>query len=106
MIKTSGYRVSPTEIEELLYETQLVGEAAAFGVPHPALGQAIVVVATQLAETTVDEAMLLAECKSRLPAYMVPGRIDLRTGPLPRNPNGKIDRKTLAAEYQNLFDQS
>jgi acyl-CoA ligase (AMP-forming) (exosortase A-associated) len=106
MIKTSGYRVSPTEIEELLYETQLVGEAAAFGVPHPALGQAIVVVATHRAETTVDEAMLLAECKSRLPAYMVPGRIDLRTGPLPRNPNGKIDRKTLAAEYQNLFDQS
>ena len=106
MIKTSGYRVSPTEIEELLYETQLVGEAAAFGVPHPTLGQAIVVVATQRDETTVDEAMLLAECKSRLPAYMVPGRIDLRAGPLPRNPNGKIDRKTLAAEYQNLFDES
>jgi acyl-CoA ligase (AMP-forming) (exosortase A-associated) len=106
MIKTSGYRVSPTEIEELLYETQLVGEAAAFGVPHPALGQAIVVVVTHRAETTVDEAMLLAECKSRLPAYMVPGRIDLRAGPLPRNPNGKIDRKTLAAEYQNLFDES
>jgi acyl-coenzyme A synthetase/AMP-(fatty) acid ligase len=37
---------------------------------------------------------------------MVPSRIDLRAGPLPRNPNGKIDRKTLAAEYQNLFDDS
>ena len=35
MIKTSGYRVSPTEVEEVLYGTQLVGEAAAFGVPHP-----------------------------------------------------------------------
>ena len=46
MIKTSGYRVSPTEIEEVLYATNLVGEAAAFGVPHPTLGQAIVVIAT------------------------------------------------------------
>ena len=33
-----------------------------------------------------------------MPAYMVPGRIELRAGPLPRNPNGKIDRKTLAGE--------
>ena len=35
MIKTSGYRVSPTEVEEVLYGTQLIGEAAAFGVPDP-----------------------------------------------------------------------
>jgi acyl-CoA synthetase (AMP-forming)/AMP-acid ligase II len=36
MMKTSGYRVSPTEVEEILYATQLVGECVAFGVPHPA----------------------------------------------------------------------
>src|SRR6185437_14138750 len=46
MIKTSGYRVSPTEIEESLYGTGRIGEAAAFGVAHPSLGQAVVVVAT------------------------------------------------------------
>src|SRR5690606_4356567 len=39
MIKTSGYRVSPTEIEEVLYGTQLVGEVVALGVDHPTLGQ-------------------------------------------------------------------
>jgi acyl-coenzyme A synthetase/AMP-(fatty) acid ligase len=39
MIKTSGYRVSPTEIEEVIYATGLVAEAAAFGVPHPTLGE-------------------------------------------------------------------
>ena len=32
MIKTSGYRVSPTEVEEVLYRTGLVGECVAFGV--------------------------------------------------------------------------
>src|SRR5262249_9132855 len=46
MIKTSGYRVSPTEIEEVIYASQQVGECAAFGIAHPALGQAIVLVAT------------------------------------------------------------
>jgi acyl-coenzyme A synthetase/AMP-(fatty) acid ligase len=37
MMKTSGYRVSPTEVEEIVYSTQLVGECAAFGVEHPIL---------------------------------------------------------------------
>src|SRR5205085_564405 len=36
MIKSSGYRISPNEVEEVLYATQLVGECAAFGVPHAA----------------------------------------------------------------------
>ena len=98
MIKTSGYRVSPTEVEEILYATKLVGECAAFGVAHDSLGQSIVVIATPPAGGTLDTTALLAECRSRMPAYMVPGRIELRAGPLPRNPNGKIDRKTLAGE--------
>ena len=44
MIKTSGYRVSPTEVEEVAYATNLVTEAAAIGVSHPVLGQAVVLV--------------------------------------------------------------
>lgn len=98
MMKTSGYRVSPTEVEEILYATGLVGECVAFGVAHETLGQAIVVIATPPAGGTLDSAALLAECRARMPAYMVPARIDVREGPLPRNPNGKIDRKTLSTE--------
>jgi acyl-CoA ligase (AMP-forming) (exosortase A-associated) len=101
MIKTSGYRVSPTEIEELIYATTLVGEVAAFGISHPVLGQAIVVVASPKDGAVLDVDALLAECKSRLPAYMVPSRIDVRSGPLPRNPNGKIDRKMLATQFES-----
>lgn len=98
MMKTSGYRVSPTEVEEILYATKLVGECAAFGVPHETLGQAIVVVVTPPPGGTLDTVALLAECRARMPAYMVPSRFDVREGPLPRNPNGKIDRKALASE--------
>jgi acyl-CoA ligase (AMP-forming) (exosortase A-associated) len=102
MIKTSGYRVSPTEVEEILYETKLVGECVAFGVEHPALGQAIQAIATPPAGGALDIQVLLAECKARMPAYMAPAGITVRDGPLPRNPNGKIDRKRLSAEWGSL----
>ncbi len=99
MIKTSGYRVSPTEIEEVLYSTGLVGECAAFGVEDDALGQAIRVVVTPAAGAdALSVEALLKECRQRLPIYMVPRHVDVRPGPLPRNPNGKIDRKALATE--------
>jgi len=105
MIKTSGYRVSPTEIEEVVYATRLVVEAAAFGVPHPTLGQAIVVAATPAPGTdALDADKLLDACRERLPAFMIPAKIDIRPAPLPRNPNGKIDRKSLGAEFAGLFD--
>ncbi len=103
MIKTSGYRISPTEIEEVLYGTQLVGEVAAFGVPHPTLGQGIVVVVTPKSSDGLDDTTLLAACRDRLPAYMLPSKIEIRSGPLPRNPNGKIDRKSLSAEFLDAF---
>jgi len=99
MIKTSGYRVSPTEVEEAVYATQRVAECAAFGIPHPALGQAIVVIATPSDGNALDVDALLAECRRNLPAYMVPARVLVRADALPRNPNGKIDRKLLASEF-------
>jgi acyl-CoA ligase (AMP-forming) (exosortase A-associated) len=100
MIKTSGYRVSPAEVEEILYATRHVGECVAFGVDHAVLGQAIQVIATAPAgEASVDLAALQAQCRQRMPAYMVPAGIAVRAGPLPRNPNGKIDRKLLSTEW-------
>jgi acyl-CoA ligase (AMP-forming) (exosortase A-associated) len=100
MIKSSGYRISPNEVEEVLYATQLIGECAAFGVPHATLGEAVVVVATARDGPAVDAAQLHALCRERLPAYMVPAQIELRAGPLPRNANGKIDRKAISAEFR------
>jgi len=100
MIKSSGYRVSPTEVEEALYESALVAEAAVFGVAHPELGQAIVA-AVVPASAGFDEETLAAHCRERLPAFMVPRRFDLHEA-LPRSPNGKIDRRLLAEESASL----
>ena len=100
MMKTSGYRVSPTEVEEILYATRLVGECVAFGVDHATLGQAIQVIATAPeGSPALDTEALLAQCRIHMPAYMVPHGIEAMPGPLPRNPNGKIDRKLLATGW-------
>ncbi|GAA0404084.1 acyl-CoA ligase (AMP-forming), exosortase A system-associated [Massilia aurea] len=99
MIKVSGYRISPTEVESVLHASGLVSEVAVFGVDDATLGQAIVAVAVA-DPGLVDRAALLAECKRRLPAYMVPAQIVLRTEALPRNPNGKIDRNLLRHTLQ------
>jgi acyl-CoA ligase (AMP-forming) (exosortase A-associated) len=101
MIKTSGYRVSPTEIEEVLYQAGMIGECAAFGVDHAQLGQVIAVVVTPRDGRDPDTAALLAHCRASLPAYMVPSRIEVHPGPLPRNPNGKIDRRAIATSITN-----
>jgi acyl-CoA ligase (AMP-forming) (exosortase A-associated) len=103
MIKTSGYRVSPTEIEEVIYRTGLVAEVAALGVEHDQFGQAIVLIATMADPANHDAKSLQKACQQALPAYMVPKHIEIRTGSLPRNPNGKIDRKALADTFKTLF---
>ncbi|MCP5244988.1 MAG: acyl-CoA ligase (AMP-forming), exosortase A system-associated [Burkholderiales bacterium] len=102
MIKTSGYRVSPTEIEEVIYATEKVGEAVAIGIPHPVLGQAILVIATPR-NGILEAEDLLTTCKRHLPSFMQPSYIDIRNNNLPRSPNGKIDRKSLFQEMQHLF---
>lgn len=69
------------------------------------LGQAVVVVMYAMdADASLAE-QLSAECKRQLPAYMVPAAVIPRQGPLPRNPNGKVDRKLLAMELADLFDE-
>ncbi|MEP7242473.1 MAG: acyl-CoA ligase (AMP-forming), exosortase A system-associated [Gammaproteobacteria bacterium] len=104
MIKTSGYRVSPTEVEEVVFATGLVADAAAVGVTHPTLGHAIVVVATAAPDKAADTAVLLSALRQQLPGFMVPHHVEWRDT-LPRNPNGKYDRPKLAAELKTLFTE-
>ncbi|HET6709436.1 acyl-CoA ligase (AMP-forming), exosortase A system-associated [Amycolatopsis sp.] len=94
MIKTSGYRVSPAEVEEAAYATGLVGEAAAFGVPDPALGHRIVLAVAPEGDAEAVSRALAKE----LPAYMLPRRIEVLPK-LPRSVNGKFDRVALRETF-------
>jgi acyl-CoA synthetase (AMP-forming)/AMP-acid ligase II len=67
------------------------------------LGQEIHVIATPPdGEQELDAAALLADCRVRMPGYMWPARVHAAAAPLPRNPNGKIDRKQLAATFAGV----
>ncbi|OWQ95257.1 acyl-CoA ligase (AMP-forming), exosortase A system-associated [Sphingopyxis witflariensis] len=96
MIKTAGNRVSPTEVEEAAIASGLIYEAVAFGVPDARLGAAIVLIVRGKGEDRDEE--LTAYLRQNLPNFMQPQTIEWRRD-LPRNPNGKLDRVAISADW-------
>lgn len=95
MIKTSGNRVSPTEVEEAAIASGLIHEAVALGYPDARLGEGIALVVRP--DRRGEEEALRAFLKRSLPNFMQPGPIIWRDE-LPRSPNGKLDRVELKNE--------
>lgn len=95
MIKCSGFRISPTEVEDLVHESGHVSEVVAFGVEDDELGQVVhVVVSPRAAQVGVAE-LLRDHCRRTMPSYMIPRKIHLWTGLMPRTSSGKIDRNQV-----------
>jgi acyl-CoA ligase (AMP-forming) (exosortase A-associated) len=94
LIKCSGYRISPTEVEEVLFQSGMVREAAVIGIPDEALGQSIkaFVVPADGQSPTVEG--LLEFCATKMPSYMVPKAIEI-AATLPKTPSGKVDYPTI-----------
>jgi acyl-CoA ligase (AMP-forming) (exosortase A-associated) len=91
MIKSSGNRISPAELEEAATASGIAAEAVALGVPDPRLGQAIVmIVRGDQARSDAFEQYL----KQELPSFMQPNRVEWWPE-MPRNPNGKLDRAAI-----------
>ena len=99
LVLVSGFNVYPNEIEDTLTRHDAVMEAAVIGLPDARSGEAVhaYVVLREGLEGQVDEAQLLAHCKTLLTAYKVPARVHFRTE-LPKTPIGKILRKDLRSE--------
>ena len=91
MIKTSGNRVSPTEIEEAAVESGLVAEACALGRKDERLGAAIVL----FVRGSGDDEGLKAHLKATLPNFMQPAEV-VWLEEFPKSANGKLDRNVLA----------
>ncbi|NHN36697.1 AMP-binding protein [Pseudomaricurvus alcaniphilus] len=93
LIKSSGYRISPEDLEEVAYSLQGVNEVVALGIDDFALGQRLVmVIGTSVAELTAE--MVIRHMRSILPEYMVPHQIEFWQD-LPRTPSGKFDRVAI-----------
>lgn len=96
MLKSSGYRVSPEEIEEFVLATGLVKEVVAFGIPDERLGQTIHVAVAWSGSASEDG--LMRRCRAGLPSHMIPKSIRDWGERLPRTSSGKFDRSRIATE--------
>jgi acyl-CoA ligase (AMP-forming) (exosortase A-associated) len=94
MIKSSGFRISPTEVEEALMQSGLLREVAVIGLPDPVLGQTIKAFVVAREGVAVDADAVRSACGAVLPGYMVPKTIEVLEG-LPKTTSGKVDYPTL-----------
>lgn len=102
MIKTNGFRVSPEEVEDHIYRSELVSEAVAFGVDDEDLGQAIHLAVTPSQDSSGED-MLLHYCRKSLPSYMMPRHFHFWPQPMPRTASGKLDRPAVVSECRQRF---
>jgi len=97
IIKSRGERISPTEIENILCAIPYVSEAAVVGVPDEILGQAIKAFIVLRDGIKSDVKSILQYCYKSMESFMVPKYVEF-ISELPKDPNGKIDKKVLRAE--------
>src|SRR5579864_4540092 len=94
MINRGGEKIAPREIDDVLLQHPAVGEAVAFGSPHPTWGEEVVAAVVLKEEATEKE--LIAFARERLADYKVPKRLYI-VEQIPRTATGKIQRRTVAA---------
>jgi acyl-CoA synthetase (AMP-forming)/AMP-acid ligase II len=94
MIKSSGFRISPTEVEEAIFQSGMVSGAAVIGVPDEVLGQFIKAFVVPRSSDLYDPDMIITFCASKVPAYMVPREVEF-LDELPKTSSGKVDYPAL-----------
>lgn len=97
IIKSRGEKVSPKEVETVLYELAGIREAAVIGIPDPILGMAIKAVVAADPEAGLTEREVIRHCARRLEDFMVPRVVEFRAA-LPKSDNGKISRSRVAEQ--------
>ncbi|MGC1268834.1 MAG: acyl-CoA ligase (AMP-forming), exosortase A system-associated [Candidatus Acidiferrum sp.] len=94
MIKSSGFRISPTEVEEALFSSKKLRGAAVIGIPDEILGQTIKAFVVARDGDPLDTQALLTHCSEKLPRYMVPKTIEVLQE-MPKTSSGKVDYPAL-----------
>ncbi len=93
MIKTSGFRLGPDEVEDLISRSGLVSDVVAFGVGDDDLGEVVHVAVSPLVD--FDELALLQYCRRTMPHYMIPRMIHTWHESMPRTSSGKLSRPDI-----------
>jgi long-chain acyl-CoA synthetase len=95
IIKTRGEKVSPKEVEDVLYSLDGVVDAVVVGVPDEVLGEAIKAVVSMRPGARLTAQDVLRHCAQRLEDFMVPKYVEFRES-LPSTATGKISRRMIA----------
>jgi amino acid adenylation domain-containing protein len=95
IIKSRGEKVSPKEIENVIYNLEGILEVAVVGVPDEILGQAIKVYVTIEKDAKLTEKDILRYCSKHLESFMVPKYVEIMQS-LPKTVSGKIYKRELA----------
>jgi len=100
-LKSMGVRVSPLEVEEILYASGMVEEVAVVGKAHELLGDEIwaVVVPKPVARPEEIASRLTAYSRGAMSPYMMPRRF-LAKGEMPKTTTGKIDYQAIKREVE------
>jgi len=99
-IKSAGFRISPTEVEDVICRVAPIRQAAVVGVPEPVLGQ--ILVAFAIPEEQAGElvpAEILSSCAAKLPRHMLPKQIIL-VSELPMTSSGKVNYPALRDQLE------
>jgi long-chain acyl-CoA synthetase len=102
MLIRGGENIYCVEVEGVLCEHPAVMDAALVGRPHAVLGEEPVAFVSTKPHATVGEAELQAFVAERLARFKVPVAVFVRHQPLPRNANGKILKKDLKKEVEEM----
>ena len=94
MIKSSGFRISPTEVEEVLFQSGGLRQAAVIGIPDETLGQSIKAFVVPRDGQALNPDELIAYCAEKMPRYMVPRTVEILSE-LPKTTSGKVDYPAL-----------
>lgn len=94
IIKSRGEKVSPGEVEDVLYSLDGIVDAAVLGVPDPVLGQAVKAVVTVREGALITEQDLRRHCARYLEDFAVPRFVEFRAA-LPKTESGKISKREL-----------
>jgi acyl-CoA synthetase (AMP-forming)/AMP-acid ligase II len=95
IIKTRGEKVSPKEVEDVLYGMNGISEAAVIGTPDPVLGEAVRAFVTLREGAELTEQEILRHCAERLESFMVPQSVVFEKT-LPKTDSGKISKRQIA----------
>ena len=93
-IKSGGYNVFPTEVENVLAEHPAVNEVAVIGLPDPHWGERIHAVVSLAGGKAVTPDELQNFCRDKIAAFKIPKSVEIWPG-LPKGPTGKIQKRSI-----------